>query len=90
MLLGLDEPEDLEKEKQKEKKKKKSLLLQAEGQRKSGKHDLESFAPPKKIVLICDGVLQHRLDRSRQYEEGRSRLPTLRDLRSKGESLSSF
>ncbi|GAA5978951.1 hypothetical protein JCM5350_004187 [Sporobolomyces pararoseus] len=35
MLLGLDEPEDLEKEKQKEKKKKKSLLLQAEGQRKS-------------------------------------------------------
>jgi hypothetical protein len=36
MLLGLDEPEDLEKEKQKEKKKKKSLLLQAEGQRKSG------------------------------------------------------
>ncbi|GAA5895011.1 uncharacterized protein JCM6883_002289 [Sporobolomyces salmoneus] len=35
MLLGLDEPEDLEKEKQKEKRKKKSLLLQAEGQRKS-------------------------------------------------------
>ncbi|GAA5832317.1 hypothetical protein JCM3766R1_002379 [Sporobolomyces carnicolor] len=34
MLLGLDEPEDLEKEKQKEKRKKKSLLLQAEGQRK--------------------------------------------------------
>ncbi|GAA5924392.1 uncharacterized protein JCM15063_005626 [Sporobolomyces koalae] len=35
MLLGLDEPEDLEKEKQKEKRKKKSLLLQAEGRRRS-------------------------------------------------------
>lgn len=49
MLLGLDEPEDLEKEKQKEKKKKKSLLLQAEGQRKSGK-----FNPVLPLALVAD------------------------------------
>lgn len=36
ILLGLADPEDAETAKEKERKRKKSLLLQAEGQRKSG------------------------------------------------------
>lgn len=36
ILLGLADPEDANKAKDKERSRKKSLLLQAEGQRKSG------------------------------------------------------
>ena len=43
ILLGLADPEDAESAKDKERRRKKSLLLQAEGQRKSGMSSLSAW-----------------------------------------------
>jgi len=57
MLLGLDEPEDAEKEKQREKKKKRNLLLQAEGQRKTGEFPL---LPLQRVIGMLTSISARR------------------------------
>lgn len=80
MLLGLDEPEDLEKEKQKEKRKKKSLLLQAEGQRKPG---ASLITAAKEVEADCSVPWQPHPDRSRPCAEARGPPRISRDRRSR-------
>ena len=87
MLLGLDEPEDLEKEKQKEKRKKKSLLLQAEGQRKPG---ASLVTAAKEVEVDCFVPWQPPPDRSRLSVEERGPPRISRDRRSRVDHPFSF